>query len=412
MKKVIIIGAGPAGMIAAGRLGERNIESVILEKNNCEGKKLRITGKGRCNITNAADIEDFFENIPTNPKFLYSALYSFTNTDAVTLINSLGVKTKVERGGRVFPQSDKAEDVSLALRKYAEKKGKIIRCRAKELIIENSHIAGVKTDRGDMYADNVILASGGASYPRTGSDGSGYKMAKLAGHSVTELKPSLVPIVTEERWVADMMGLALKNVIFTVTGKGGVVFSEMGELLFTHFGLSGPLVLSASSKMRKAEKYNLFIDLKPALEKDVLDKRILRDFEKYHNKHIINALDDLLPKAIIPAVIKLSGIDEHIAVNAVTRVQRQKLCGIIKSMPLVFKQFRPIEEAIITSGGIKVSEINPSDMQSKIVKGLYFAGEIIDVDAYTGGFNLQIAYSTGYLAGNSIADELCKGGNL
>ena len=263
-----------------------------------------------------------------------------------------------------------------------------------------------------MYADNVILASGGASYPRTGSDGSGYKMAKLAGHSVTELKPSLVPIVTEERWVADMMGLALKNVVFTVKGKGGEVFSEMGELLFTHFGLSGPLVLSASSKMRKAEKYNLFIDLKPALEKDVLDKRILRDFEKYHNKHIINALDDLLPKAIIPAVIKLSGIDEHIAVNAVTREQRQKLCTAIKSMPLVFKQFRPIEEAIITSGGIKVSEINPSDMQSRIVKGLYFAGEIIDVDAYTGGFNLQIAYSTGYLAGNSIADELCKGGNL
>lgn len=409
MDKVVIIGAGPAGMVAAGRLGERGIESVILEKNDIEGRKLRITGKGRCNITNAADIGDFFENIPVNPKFLYSALYSFTNTDAVALINSLGVETKVERGGRVFPVSDKAADVSLALRKYAEKKGKIVKSRAKELLVQNSRIIGVRTDKGDMSAENVILASGGRSYPLTGSDGSGYRMAEAAGHTVTELKPSLVPLVTEEKWVSELMGLSLKNVTFTVTGRK-TVFSEMGELLFTHFGLSGPLALSASSRMRRAEKYRMFIDLKPALEREVLDKRIIRDFEKYHNKHLINALDDLLPKALIPVIIRLSGADAHTPVNAVTREQRQKLGGIIKSLPLTFSGFRPIDEAIITSGGIKVSEIDPSSMQSRIVDGLYFAGEIIDVDAYTGGFNLQIAYSTGYLAAESIADKICGGG--
>lgn len=404
MDKVVIIGAGPAGMVAAGRLGERGIESIILEKNDCEGRKLRITGKGRCNITNAADIGDFFENIPVNPKFLYSALYRFTNTDAIELINSLGVETKVERGGRVFPKSDKAADVSLALRRYAEKKGRIIKCRAKRLLVRDSRIIGVKTDKGDIYADNVVLASGGRSYPLTGSDGSGYKMAEAVGHTVTGLKPSLVPLVTEEKWVSELMGLSLRNVIFTVTGKK-TVFSEMGELIFTHFGLSGPLALSASSKMRKAERYKMFIDLKPALEREVLDKRMIRDFEKYQNKHLINALDDLLPKAIIPVIIRLGGIDEHTPVNAVTREQRQKLGGIIKSLPLTFSKFRPIDEAIITSGGIKVNEIDPSTMQSKIIDGLYFAGEIIDVDAYTGGFNLQIAYSTGYLAGESIADK-------
>lgn len=409
MNKAVIIGAGPAGMVAAGRLGERGIESVILEKNDHEGKKLRITGKGRCNITNAADIEDFFGNIPVNPKFLYSALYSFTNTDAIALINSLGVETKVERGGRVFPKSDKAADVSLALRRYAEKKGRIMKCRAKELIVENSRIKGVRTDKGNIAADNVILASGGRSYPLTGSDGSGYIMAQKAGHTVTEIKPSLVPVVTGEKWVSELMGLSLKNVRFTVMGKK-TVYSEMGEMLFTHFGISGPLVLSASSRMRGTEKYKMFIDLKPALEREVLDKRIIRDFEKYHNRHLINALDELLPKAIIPVIIRLSGEDAHIPVNNITRESRQRLVDTIKAMPLNFAGFRPIDEAIITSGGIKVSEIDPSTMQSKIVDGLYFAGEIIDVDAYTGGFNLQIAYSTGYLAGDSIADKY-GGGN-
>lgn len=403
--KVIIIGAGPAGMVAAGRLGERDIESVIIEKNNYEGRKLRITGKGRCNITNAADIEDFFSNIPTNPKFLYSALYSFTNEDAVKLINSLGVETKVERGGRIFPVSDKAEDVSLALRKYAEKKGKIIKRVVKDLIIQDGAVKGVVTDKGDMYADFVIMATGGKSYPLTGSDGAGYEMAKKAGHTIITPKPSLVPIVTNEKWVSDLMGLSLKNVKLSVYGsKKKPVFEEQGEMLFTHFGISGPLVLSASSKMRKTDKeeYRLYIDLKPALDSDTLDKRILRDFEEMKNKHLINALDMLMPKALIPVIINLSGIDPHIAVNNITKEQRRALCEKMKALPLTFKEFRPISEAIITSGGIKVSEINPSTMESKIVKGLYFAGEVIDVDAYTGGYNLQIAYSTGYLAASSI----------
>ncbi|MCH5184997.1 MAG: NAD(P)/FAD-dependent oxidoreductase [Oscillospiraceae bacterium] len=405
--RVIIIGAGPAGMTAAGRLGERNIESVILERNNYEGRKLRITGKGRCNITNSADIEDFFANIPTNPKFLYSALYGFTNNDMIALLNSLGVKTKIERGGRVFPESDRAEDVSLALRRYAEKKGKIIKRLARELIVENSQIAGVRTDKGDIYADNVILATGGCSYPVTGSDGTGMKTAEAAGHTIITPKPSLVPIVTEEKFTAELMGLSLKNVKLTVVGnKEKTVFSQRGEMLFTHFGISGPLVLSASSRMRPNEKYRLFIDLKPALDIETLDKRLLRDFEKYRNKHIINALGDLLPKAVIPVIISLSGIQTHTPVNEITKEQRRGLCAAVKAVPLTFKEFRPIDEAIITSGGIKTGEINPSTMESKLIKGLYFAGEIIDVDAYTGGFNLQIAYSTGYLAGDSIADKL------
>ncbi len=407
MSRVIIIGAGPAGMVAAGRLGERGVESVILERNGIEGKKLRITGKGRCNITNAADMEDFFVNIPTNPKFLYSALYGFTNTDAVALINSLGVKTKTERGGRIFPESDRAADVSIALRRYAENKGKIIKRYAKEIIIENSQAIGVSTDKGDFYGECVILAAGGMSYPLTGSDGNGYDIARAAGHTITDLKPSLVPVVTEEKWTAELSGLSLKNVTLTVDNGGKKpVFSEMGEMLFTHFGIGGPLVLSASSRMRRADKYKFFIDLKPALDSAALDRRILRDFEKYRGRHLINALGDLLPKAIIPIIISLSGTDAHIPVNEITKEQRRKIGGIIKAVPLTFREFRPAEEAIITSGGVKVGEINPSTMESKIVGGLYFAGEIIDVDAYTGGFNLQIAYSTGYLAGNSAADKI------
>jgi len=407
---VIIIGAGPAGMIAAGCLGENNIESVIIEKNNFEGRKLRITGKGRCNITNTADIEDFFANIPTNPKFLYSALYSFTNTDIIALVERYGVKTKVERGGRVFPVSEKAEDVSGALRKYAEKKGQIIKGTAESIICEDSAVKGVMTDKGFMECNAVILASGGKSYPLTGSDGWGYEMARKLGHTIIEPKPSLVPIVTEEKWVTDLMGLSLKNVKLKVFGdKKRPVFEEMGEMLFTHFGVSGPLVLSASSRMRKNKPYKLIIDLKPALDVEQLDRRILRDFEKYRNKHIINALDELLPKALIPVIIKLSGIDGHTAVNIITKQQRVMLCSRIKELTLTFKSFRPIDEAIITSGGIKTSEINPSTMESKLIKGLYLAGEIIDVDAYTGGYNLQIAYSTGHLAGEAVTEKIQKG---
>lgn len=409
-KKVIVVGGGPAGMIASGTLAEKNIEVILIEKNKFLGKKLRITGKGRCNITNNADIEDFIGNVPTNPRFLYSAFYSFTNNDIVELLNSLGVKTKVERGGRIFPVSDSAKEVADALKKYALKKNvKLINAEVLKIHTEGSTVKGVKTDKGDFYADAVIMATGGKSYPLTGSDGKGLLICKALGHTITEPKPSLIPIVTNEKWVSELMGLSLKNIEISLYNKRNKkIYSDFGEMLFTHFGISGPVVLSASAHMKNPEKesYYITVDLKPALDEEKLDKRICRDFEEFKNKHIINALDELLPKALIPVVIKLSEITPHKEVNSVTREERHRLIKVIKGLKLTVKGFRPIDEAIVTSGGINVKEIDSSTMESKIIKNLYFAGEMIDVDAYTGGYNLQIAYSTGHLAAESIICDI------
>lgn len=406
INKVIVVGGGPAGMIACGTLAEKIPEVILIEKNKFLGKKLRITGKGRCNITNSADIEDFINNVPTNPRFLYSAFYSFTNDDIVSLLNSLGVKTKVERGGRIFPVSDSAKEVADALKKYALKKNvRLINAEALKILTDENCAVGVKTDRGEFRADAVVMATGGKSYPLTGSDGKGMLMCREAGHTIITPKPSLIPVVTNEAWVSDLMGLALKNIEISVYNKKNKkIYSDFGEMLFTHFGISGPVVLSASAHMKNLEKeaYTITIDLKPALDEEKLDKRICRDFEEFKNKHLINALDELLPKALIPVVISLSGIPPHKEVNSVTREERHSLIKIIKALTLTVKGFRPIEEAIVTSGGINVKEIDSSTMESKIVKNLYFAGEMIDVDAYTGGFNLQIAYSTGYLAALGI----------
>ncbi len=412
-KTAIVIGGGPAGMIACGTLAKECDKVILIEKNKFLGKKLRITGKGRCNITNNADIEEFINNVPTNPRFLYSAFYSFTNMDIISLLESLGVKTKIERGERVFPQSDSAKEVADALKKYALSKNvTLINDEVINLITDDTKVTGVKTTKNIYNADYVVLATGGCSYPLTGSDGSGYKLAKSVGHSIITPKPSLIPIVTNEKWVKDLMGLSLKNIEISVfNSKNKKIYSDFGEMLFTHFGVSGPVILSASAHMKNIdkEKYTISIDLKPALDFEKLDKRICRDFEQFKNKHIINALDELLPKALIPLIIKLSNIQEHKEVNSITKEERHSLINTIKNLKVSVKDFRPIDEAIITSGGIKVSEINPSTMESKIIDNLYFAGEIIDVDAYTGGFNLQIAYSTGHLAASSILEKIRNG---
>ncbi len=403
-KTVVVIGGGAAGLIATGKLKDRVKNVILIEKNDVFGKKLRITGKGRCNITNDAEIPEIMANVTKNAKFLYSALYNFTNNDVVSLINSLGVPTKVERGGRVFPQSDSAKDVVSALSRYAKGKNvKIVTAEAKEVLVESNKIIGVRTNKGEILADSVILATGGASYPLTGSTGDGYKMAEILGHTIITPTPSLVPLETKEKWVSSLMGLTLKNVELTIfDDRNKKVFSDFGEMIFTHFGISGPIVLSASCHMRNKTGYKCTIDLKPALDIETLDKRIVRDFEKFSKKHLINSLDELLPKSLIPVIIELAGLNPHKDISEVTKKERAELVKVIKAMPLSIKGTRPIEEAIITSGGVKVSEINPSTMESKIIEGLFFAGEVIDVDAYTGGFNLQIAFSTGVLAAESI----------
>lgn len=400
--KVVVIGGGPAGMIACGRLSRRGKKAVLIEKNGFLGKKLKITGKGRCNITNIADVEEMIENIPTNSRFLYSALYSFTNYDIIDLLNSYGVPTKVERGGRVFPESDSAKDVADALKRYAlSGDTKLVKESVTDIIIKDGKVCGVKTQRGVIDADSVIIATGGVSYPLTGSTGDGYRFAKSAGHTIVAPKASLVPLETREKWTAELMGLSLKNVELTLYDGDKKLYTDFGEMLFTHFGVSGPIVLSASCHLKNAKNPRITIDLKPALDMAQLDKRILRDINGAGKKHLQNSLDALLPKALIPVIIKLVGLDLHKEACNITKEERQELAKMLKALPLTITKTRPVEEAIITSGGVKVSEINPSTMESKLVKGLYFAGEVIDVDAYTGGFNLQIAYSTGYLAGEN-----------
>ena len=412
--KVIIVGGGPAGMLAAISAAKENAEVILLEKNNCLGKKLLITGKGRCNITSSIDIDEFIKNIPGNGRFLYSAFQNFTNTDIINIIESNGIKVKEERGNRIFPVTDNAEDVLKCFIKEMKKYKNIeIRTNAKvqKLLIESDEIKGVKLENGEnIFAGKVILATGGKSYPGTGSDGDGYKMAKELGHSVEKIRGSLVPLTADKILCQSMQGLSLRNVKITIKDieKNKKIYDDFGELLFTHFGISGPTILSASAhllrykdidRLLKEKKIKLYIDLKPALSVEELDLRIRRDFEEFKNKEFKNSLEKLLPRKMINPIIELSKIDSYKQVNSITKEERMKLVDLLKNLEITIDGFRPVEEAIVTAGGISIKEINPKTMESKIIKGLYFAGEIIDVDAYTGGFNLQIAYSTGYTAG-------------
>ena len=406
---ICVVGGGAAGMLAAGIAAGRGYKVVLFEKNPYTGKKLRITGKGRCNLTNNSSVRDVLDNIPTNSRFMYSSLYGFTPQDVMAFFEDLGVKLKTERGNRVFPESDKAEDIVNALRRFIKKNGVEQRFeQVTDIIAEGGRVTAVKTANGETPCKAVFLCTGGKSYPMTGSTGDGYEMAKRLGHKITEIKPSLVPLVCEQSFCHDMTGLSLKNVTLTVYDKKGKkVFSDLGEMLFTHFGITGPLVLSASSHIRDySKKHYVTIDMKPGLDHKKLDARLLRDFEKYSNKAIINALGELLPRSMIPVMIALAGIPEDTKVHSITKAQRMSLLENIKAMRIDITGPRPIDEAIITSGGVSVKEVDPSTMESKLVKGLYFAGEILDVDAYTGGFNLQIAWSTAYAAANSeVLDE-------
>lgn len=403
-KRIIVIGGGAAGMIAAGTAAERGLNVKLIEQNKILGKKLMITGKGRCNITNACDdVETLLKNVVTNKRFLYSAFYGFDNFQTIDFFEKLGVPTKVERGERVFPQSDKSADVTAALRRYlTDNNVEIIHDRVDSVSSNNGKVTGVECKtRGFIPADSVIIATGGISYPVTGSTGDGYTFAEDLGHTVTPLRPSLVPLTVEED-LSEVMGLSLKNVGITVKdSRGKSIFTDFGEMMFAHFGLTGPIVLSASAYMKNPEDCTIHIDLKPALSEKQLDERILRDFSKNMNRDFINSLGDLLPKAMIPMIVDLSEIDPHQKVNSVTSASRKRLTELLKNLKFNVTGFCPPEQAIITSGGISVKEINPSTMESKLVNGLYFAGEIIDVDALTGGFNLQIAFSTGRLAGLS-----------
>ena len=403
----IIVGAGASGLFAS-IIAARNGKTVLLlEHSNKVGKKLLITGKGRCNVTNNSDNNEILKNIPVNSRFMFSALNNFSSYDTMNFFEELGVKLKTERGNRVFPESDSAGEIVNALENEAKKlKVHINCCEVNELIIEDNTIKGVKTNNGNFLSDSVIIATGGKSYPGTGSTGDGYKLAKQAGHTITKINPSLVPIVTKEKYCSEMMGLSLKNVTLTLKDKNEKkpIYSELGEMLFTHFGVSGPLVLSASSHIRKMEedRYKFEIDLKPGLSEQQLDLRLQRDFQSFPNKDFSNILGKLLPSKMIPVIVGLSDIKPDTKVNQITKQQRSDFGKLVKCFPITIKSFRPVEEAIITSGGVDVKEISPKTMESKIVSGLYFIGEVLDVDAYTGGFNLQIAFSTAYAAATNI----------
>jgi len=404
---IIVIGGGAAGMMAAIRAAEKGASVTLIERNSDLGRKIRITGKGRCNVTNACATEDIFSNIPTNHNFLYSAIYSFSNYSVMEFFEECGVALKEERGQRVFPVSDKANDIVIALkRKLQELNVKVVYGRVKEILAQNGKVKGVKTDSSIYFCDSIIIATGGKSYPLTGSTGDGYTMAEKLGHCIVPIKPALVPVETKES-TKELMGLSLKNISVTVFDKNGKKkFSDFGEMLFTHFGLTGPVILSSSSHMgENPDGVRVEIDLKPALDDQALDRRILRDFEKYQNRNFENSLSDLLPKKLIDYIVEKSEIDRYKKVNSITKDERKRLLAFLKHLSFTVKSYRPVAEAIVTSGGINVKEINASTMESKIVNGLYFAGEVIDVDAYTGGFNLQIAFSTGYLAGENAAER-------
>ncbi len=415
MSKVIVIGGGAAGMIAAYSAAEHSHQVILLEKNEKLGKKVFITGKGRCNVTNACDVEDLFKNIISNPKFMYSSIYQFDNQAIVELLGEYGCATKVERGDRVFPVSDHSSDVIFALTRALKAKGVDVRLHTevKELLYKKNQedgsvacVEGVRTQKGEcLKADAVIVCTGGLSYAATGSTGDGYRFASDAGLEIIEPKPALVPLECKEDWCEELMGLSLRNVQVTILDGKKKIFEEFGEMLFTHFGVTGPLILSASSHYVKkyyGKELPVYIDLKPALSFEQLDKRVLRDFEENINKQFKNAVNGLFPGKLVPLMVRLSGIDPDKKVNEISKEERQHFVGLIKKLPLTIIGTRSFLEAIITQGGIKIKEINPSTMESKKISGLYFAGEVLDVDAVTGGFNLQVAWSTGYLAGASI----------
>ena len=412
--KTIVIGGGPAGMLAGISAAENGNKVIILEKMEKTGKKLLITGKGRCNITNNGDLDEFMKNIPENSKFLFSSFNQYSNKDIISLLNSEGVSTKVERGGRVFPVSDKSIDVLEALKRKLKKLDVEIKTNFEvtKILTENGIAKGIEgKNKEQLFADKVILATGGMSYPVTGSTGDGYKMAKELGHTVTEIKPSLVPLIStgkSKELCQEMQGLSLKNIAIKIKCEDKEIYNDFGEMLFTHFGVSGPVILSASAvlvryknitKLMQENKVKLVIDLKPALDNQKLDHRILRDFEELKNKEFKNSLEKLLPRKMINTFIKLTGIDPEKRVNVITKEERKTIVNTLKNFEITLNGFGSIDEAIITKGGIGLKEINPKTMESKIIKGLYFAGEIIDLDAFTGGFNLQIAWSTGYSAG-------------
>lgn len=415
MSKVLIIGGGAAGMMAAAFAAKNGNRVEVFEKNEKLGKKLFITGKGRCNITNAADLEDFFSAVTSNPKFLYSAFYSFTNEQVISFFEELGVKTKVERGGRVFPVSDHSSDVIQALKSEMERLGVKINLNAevKELITEKSStgetVNGIRLVSGKKISgDAVIVATGGISYPSTGSTGDGYRFARRCGHKVSELSPSLVPMEVKEWYAGELMGLSLRNIEIRITDGKKKLYQEFGEMLFTHYGVTGPVILSASSvvgKKLKDTELTLHIDLKPALTEEQLDKRVLREFETNHNRQFKNAVDSLFPSKLRPVIVELSGIPEEKKVHEITKEERLRFVRLIKDFTMTLTGLRGYNEAIITKGGVSVKEIDPGTMESKLVKGLYFAGEVLDLDAVTGGYNLQIAWSTGYLAGMNAGVE-------
>ena len=406
MHKVLVVGGGAAGMMAAGMASMSGAQVVLFERNDMLGKKLAITGKGRCNVTNDCSWESVMKNTPRNGRFLFSSLSAFTPADAMTFFEEHGCLLKVERGNRVFPQSDKSASVISALRKFLrEQHVEIRKERAQRILIRDGEVAGVETDCGVTYGRCVIICTGGASYPLTGSTGDGYRLAEAVGHSIIKPIGSLVPLVEDGTWCARMQGLALKNVgIKLVNQKGKCVFEDFGELLFTHFGLSGPTVLSASAHMKEHDTYKIQIDLKPALDEQKLDQRILRDFDKFKNRNIENALQELYPKSMIPVMVQRAGILQDAQANAVTKQQRKTLLELTKCFEVNVLERRPVEEAIITSGGVHVKEVDPKTMQSKLVPGLFFAGEVLDVDAYTGGFNLQIAWATAVAAGKAAGE--------
>lgn len=404
MSKVVVIGAGPAGMMAAITASKNDNEVILIDGNDRLGKKLFITGKGRCNVTNSKDISEFFDFIPGNPYFLYSSLYTFTNEDTMNFFENEGIKLKVERGGRVFPNSDKSSDIIKGLSNVIDRSNIKVMLNSKVtgIIKDENKIIGVKIDNNIIKGDHFIIATGGASYPLTGSRGEGQKFAKELGHNIIELKPSLVPIEIKESLVKELMGLSLRNIELTIYEGKKKVFKDFGEMIFTHFGISGPLVLSGSRFIKNNNDYTVSIDLKPALDVKELDLRIQKDFKKYINKDFKNSLDDLLPKKLIPIIIKRSMIKEDKKVNEITKEERKRLTSLIKEFTLSVKGLRPIEEAIVTAGGVDTKEIDPSTMKSKIINNLSFAGEVIDVDAFTGGYNVQIALSTGYISGSNI----------
>ena len=410
MKRVVVIGGGAAGLMAAVIAGREGAKVTLLEKMNYVGKKMGITGKGRCNITNACDMSEFIKNTPGNGMFLYGAYERFTNEDLLQLLHDAGLETKVERGGRVFPASDSALDVRNTFMKLMKHYGVDVHLEepVKKLLVDDGVVTGVVTDKETYLADAVVIATGGKSYPATGSTGDGYILAAQVGHKITDIRPSLVPIVTEESWVKDLMGLSLRNVELSVVAKNKVQAKMFGEMMFTHFGITGPIVLSLSHTVGKLMRkknigtIGLDINLKPALSPETLDKRLQKDFDLYSKKQLINGMKDLLPSRLIPLIIELAGSNPQKPINQISKEERQQIGYMLQHMPLTVKGLRPVEEAIVTAGGISLKEFNPKTMESKLVKGLYGAGEVLDIDAFTGGYNLQAAFSTGYVAAMHI----------